>query len=225
MDVWVCLRKEHVGIENVCVYFTAVVWSAVLSHRCAPCPGLSGTVNAKIYFWTYDPHPSSWLPLPSTYVPRDLVRRRDRVSLAGPVITSTGIGASVRQCGCFMICRPEGPLCALAVISSRVGGAILRAIPHKNVATLAHTCIHQMLNFAVPAALWIQSNSIFRDLALPTHMWNVHGYVCSILQCRITGLILRFQLINSLMHVFRRLQRFQHPLQHFKALACFRELC
>ena len=92
-------------------------------------------------------------PLPSKYVPQDLVRRRRTVSLAGPVITSTGIGASVRQCGCFMICRPEGPLCALAVLSPRVGGAILRAIPHKIVATLAHTCIHQMLNFAVPAAL------------------------------------------------------------------------
>jgi hypothetical protein len=50
MDVWVCLRKEHVGIEIVCVYFTAVVWAAVLSHRCAPCSGLSGIVNAKIYF-------------------------------------------------------------------------------------------------------------------------------------------------------------------------------
>ena len=129
----------------MCVDFTAVVWSSVLSHRCAPCAGLSDTVNANIRFSTYDNHPPSWLRLPSTYVPRDHIRRLYAASHAGTVITSTAIGAGVRQCGCSMICRPDGPLCALAVISARVGGAIVGAIPHRLVATLAHACIHYML--------------------------------------------------------------------------------
>ena len=60
----------------MCVDFTAVVWSSVLGHRCAPCAGLSDTVNANIRFSTYDNHPPSWLRLPSTYVPRDHIRRR-----------------------------------------------------------------------------------------------------------------------------------------------------
>ena len=106
------------------------------------------------------------------YVPRHLVRRRDALSPAVSVLTSTGIDTGVSRSGCLM--SMVGPPCDVTDIFAHVVAAMVRRNSPRVVETFGHACVHVVFSIphcAAPATVLCQSTAL-DDICIAQIIWN-----------------------------------------------------
>ena len=134
--------------------------------------GLSATLKGNITSYTHDAHHQSLLPPQTKYVPRHLVRRRDALSQAVSVLTSTGIDGGVSRSGCLM--SMVGPPADVTDIFAHVVAAIVRRNSPRVVETFAHACAHLIFSIshcAAPVTVRCQSKPS-DEIGIGQIIWN-----------------------------------------------------
>ena len=105
----------------------------------------------------------AWFVLQSKYVPRHLVRRRDALSQAVPVMISSGIDEWVSRSGCLM-CMVGPPFVATYIFAHAVAAIYGHAhLAQGGVETFGHACVHVIFSIphcAAPATVLCQSRTL-----------------------------------------------------------------